>query len=373
MKKYLIVLILITLFFYKVDAQKHFSVYIQFPKHLDTEKIAISYNDGKGIASTTKPSFKDGRTNITGAFYSKYATITITYSKESSSFYKEFWVNSKPSSITFLSNNDSTENPLLTTKLTNAFDIKQMGESKMDLFVANEQNDFITFLKLNGDKMGTSDSLIRLAATKGEILNNKRMEFIKKNGNLYYSLWQFATLMKAGFELASLKSIFNTTFSKSFKNSFEGKEIIKTLQVMSLSKGAKAPDFKTKDIYGKTIELASLKGKYVLVVFWASWCGPCIKELPTLRELKDKYSGDKLEIISVSKDSDYSLFTNAVKKYKMDWIQIFNDKKLNVTYNGDNVIPKVFLINDRSVIVYTRDEESDFELKYLKEILSKRI
>ncbi len=67
-----------------------------------------------------------------------------------------------------------------------------------------------------------------------------------------------------------------------------------------LSVGDEAPDFSVSTIGGDTITLSDLRGKVVFINFWASWCGPCINEMPDIQELYDSYSRDDLEIIAVN-------------------------------------------------------------------------
>lgn len=72
----------------------------------------------------------------------------------------------------------------------------------------------------------------------------------------------------------------------------------------AISQGDGAPDIKLTDLSGKAVSLASLKGKVVLVDFWASWCKPCREELPVLEALHKKYADQGLSIIGVNVDSD---------------------------------------------------------------------
>lgn len=78
--------------------------------------------------------------------------------------------------------------------------------------------------------------------------------------------------------------------------------------------GMAAPNFKRKDINGKVLTLSEFKGKYVLLDYWASWCAPCRKLTPSIKELYRKYHSKGLEVISVSCDNDYEKWRNAVKQ-----------------------------------------------------------
>jgi len=89
-----------------------------------------------------------------------------------------------------------------------------------------------------------------------------------------------------------------------------------------VSMGMVAPEIISQDPNGKTIKLSSLRGKYVLIDFWASWCAPCRAETPNLRKAYEKYKSKGLEILSYSVDKDKALWTKAIADDKMDWTNL---------------------------------------------------
>jgi thiol-disulfide isomerase/thioredoxin len=91
-------------------------------------------------------------------------------------------------------------------------------------------------------------------------------------------------------------------------------------QYTKLAVGSPAPDFTVKDPSGKDISLASLKGKVLLVDFWASWCGPCRKENPNVVMAYSKYKAKGLEILGVSLDDDKGKWLDAIKKDGLGWL-----------------------------------------------------
>ncbi|MGV3458994.1 MAG: TlpA family protein disulfide reductase [Flavobacterium sp.] len=92
-----------------------------------------------------------------------------------------------------------------------------------------------------------------------------------------------------------------------------------------LKQGASIPKISLSDNAGKSVELASVKGKVTLIDFWASWCGPCRVANKHLVKLYGKYS-KKLEIVGISLDKDKAKWLAAVKKDKIGYVQ-FNDPK----------------------------------------------
>ena len=123
-----------------------------------------------------------------------------------------------------------------------------------------------------------------------------------------------------------------------------------------LKEGAKFPDFDVKGLDGKPLSIANYKGKVVLLDFWATWCGPCVKELPNVLAAYDKYHKDGFEIIGISLDreKDKEKLETFLKEKNMTWAQFFDGKgwenELGVKY-GVNSIPATYLLNGEGVII----------------------
>lgn len=95
-----------------------------------------------------------------------------------------------------------------------------------------------------------------------------------------------------------------------------------------LSHGAVAPDFTLRNIKGSDFQLSSLRGKYVVLDFWGSWCGWCIKAIPNIKKYYEKYKG-KLEIVGIDCNDTEVNWKNAVAKYQIPWIHVKNEKDAN--------------------------------------------
>ncbi|MBO9561849.1 MAG: TlpA family protein disulfide reductase [Niastella sp.] len=87
-------------------------------------------------------------------------------------------------------------------------------------------------------------------------------------------------------------------------------------------KGEKVPDIAIPDVEGKTVKLSSLKGKVVLIDFWASWCGPCRKAMPGLRNAYAAYKSKGFEIYGISLDERKPDWHKAITADKITWIQV---------------------------------------------------
>jgi thiol-disulfide isomerase/thioredoxin len=118
--------------------------------------------------------------------------------------------------------------------------------------------------------------------------------------------------------------------------------------------GAPLKDFDEKDLEGKPLSIASRKGKVVLIDFWATWCGPCVRELPNVLKTYEKYHDKGFEIIGISLDSDKDKLTTFIKEKKMTWPQYFDGKgwqnKVSTQY-GIQSIPATYLIDKEGKVL----------------------
>lgn len=111
--------------------------------------------------------------------------------------------------------------------------------------------------------------------------------------------------------------------------------------------GKPAPSFSVKDVKGAAFNLESFKGKYVLIDFWATWCAPCLAELPRLEEAYAKYHDRGLVVVGVSLDETKMAVNDFVKERKLPWTQIHNatcETDLVDAY-GVGAIPATFLVD----------------------------
>lgn len=130
----------------------------------------------------------------------------------------------------------------------------------------------------------------------------------------------------------------------------------KTNSVRNLLGGKPSPKFAYKDVNGKMVSLDDFKGKLVYIDVWATWCGPCIQEIPALKKLKKDYQNKNLEIISISIDvaRDYEKWEKMLSEKQLDGVQLFADKDWQsdfVKAYGIDAIPRFLLIDKHGNIL----------------------
>ena len=146
----------------------------------------------------------------------------------------------------------------------------------------------------------------------------------------------------------------NSTFRYALDNQADRyKEYISAMKAKEeVIVGAKAPDFTLDGIDGKPFTLSALRGKYVIIDFWGSWCGPCIVGIPKMKSTYEKYK-DKLEILGVAcREESINSWKEAVNQHKLPWINVYNDKlsAVNVKY-GIEGYPTKIVIDPEGIIL----------------------
>ena len=360
-------------------AQKTFHTTIWFPHYLDNKKVSIRYDNGKDIVKVTN-NIINNKISVYGKSYTNYVTLGIHYLNDigQSLFINNYFLDYPSSSIKFTDTVwvDSLKSPLGNCLLVNAIDIQKTKDAeKAHSFTKEERIDLDNFLEKYKNGVGNNDSLSSLFNKKIIAFTQKQLKFIEANGNSYYAVWSFKKQIIPALinkEPQQLEEVFNKAFPKNFKQSIEGREIQKVFTgINTTKKGYTAPWVTSKDIKGNIINLKNYRGKYVLIQLWASWCGPCIAEIPIIKKIRDNYKEDELHIIGITYDTDYNDFYNAVTKYKLNWTHIFNNNDLRRRY-GNKAIPSVYLVDKEGKIIFSSWEDNMDELdSLLKENLPK--
>jgi len=135
-----------------------------------------------------------------------------------------------------------------------------------------------------------------------------------------------------------------------------------------------APQFLLTDISGQKLDLASFRGKVVLLDFWATWCAPCRTEIPHFIEMQNRYGPQGLQIIGISLDDSIKPVLKYYAEQKMNYPVALGNDELAQAYGGVLGLPVAFLIDREGRIVWKQTGEADaavFE-KQIADALSAR-
>jgi cytochrome c biogenesis protein CcmG/thiol:disulfide interchange protein DsbE len=120
-----------------------------------------------------------------------------------------------------------------------------------------------------------------------------------------------------------------------------------------------APDFSRSDLAGTAIRLKNYRGKVVLLNFWATWCGPCLAEIPRFSGWQRQYGPEGLQILGVSMDDDSPPVKRAVRKYKITYPVLMGDQYLGELYGGVFGLPLSYIIDPSGHIIGRYQGEAD--------------
>jgi len=199
-------------------------------------------------------------------------------------------------------------------------------------------------------------------------------KFIQENPNSIISLNALESLAYSA-DYADLKPLYDA-LTAAVKNTDAGKGLGERMpKLKAVALGAVAPEFAEADTSGKVINLSSFRGQYVLIDFWASWCGPCRRENPNVVKAYNHYKGQKFTILGVSLDKPNAKdkWLAAIHKDGLTWNHVsdlkFWDSKAVGLY-AVRGIPQNFLLDPNGKIIAKNLRGDDLEDK-LAEIFGK--
>ncbi len=201
-------------------------------------------------------------------------------------------------------------------------------------------------------------------------LFNSTLKYAIKNPDAFVSLYRLESFFKPDVK-DTLKYYFQL-LSDELKNSSLGKKFYYELYQLdsTVVMNEPVPDFSSHDTSGNVFKISDHLNHYILLDFWASWCGPCLEELPEVKKIFKAYAPKGLEIVSISLDTDEEAWKKAIIDNEMNWYHLSDlkggENKDALTY-GIKSIPRKYLLGPEGILILKDVSLEEIEKK-LKEI-----
>ncbi len=377
------ILIFPLLFSLVLNAQGEFSIKIIVPDALKKFNVELlkSY---ESITNDDNLKYSIKKTNegfiIYGNLKNKFEQVTVKifdkpYTKDFGAAL--FITNSHKMKLHF---KDLNEYPLM-YNFPFADEQKQFNSSialfERNLLQANRKNNF---LEKNEKNKPIIDSLENEFFKNKEAIRTITKSFIRNNKSKYISLYYFYRylLRPAKYNIDTINYYFYM-----LKDNVEGglaytKIAEKVASLNNINIGSKIYNFEFETTDNKSYEVTkSFENNEFLICFWASWCGPCIREIPFLKTIYSKYQIKGLELLSISTDEDENDWKKCLKTQNMPWLQTIVSKiKQKEEFQKHfkvGFIPQIFLVNKDGIIIYHNAQNNDDDtLSKLNKILESK-
>ena len=191
------------------------------------------------------------------------------------------------------------------------------------------------------DSLQVKKEVAQIEKIKDQI-EKATISFIQKHPD-----WEISAEVLMGLPMDSCRKYFGQLGPKA-KSSYFG--IYAQNALFAVNIGDQAPPFSLPNEKRKIVSLSDFKGTYIVLEFWGTWCGYCVKDIPTMKEYYKIYN-NKVEFVSIACRDSEKRWKEAIEKHRMNWVNLLNeDEKLPITY-GIQGYPTKIIINPEGIVV----------------------
>lgn len=334
-------------------------------EHFSNGKVILTSKDGNILDSTKTV---NGNFTFKGKLQNPvYAYLRIGDNLQQVSFFLE----SKNMRVEL--NKDSLQNAVFSgSPETNSWEDYRKVFHKISMRAGPYYHLVDSLNKASNGKLDSSDKAISKAALDKLQDYDMKMhkQYVLQHKNSVVCPFIIIDHFVNYFEFKQAEELF-ALVTPAIKNSFYGKKLSDAIKIANRTAIGTSPTFSQIDSAGKVMNLQDFRGQYVLVDFWASWCGPCRRENPNVLAAYKKYHPLGFTVVGVSLDNNKKAWLNAVHHDNLEWTQLCDlkgwENEAAVKF-GVKVVPTNFLLDKNGKIIAKNLRGEDLQNK-LKDLL----
>ncbi len=282
--------------------------------------------------------------------------MVLTYGKDKK---KEIIVDGEPMTITFKETTKEwkgkqTTSITVTCEGNKEQELLEKGSSLKTTVSFMQLGKMMAAGKVDYSDQAAVDSLKHMFHVLDSALTASIRNYMDSTRDAYASTYFFESYLMDNYMFEEVQDFYNHLTDR-VKQSAPGVKLRQNIDEMGMvSVGGIAPNFRAATPDGQELSLYSLRGHVVLLDFWASWCGPCMAEMPNVKEIYKKYHDRGLEILGVSLDSKKEPWVAAIEKNELNWKHVSTLNKFDCPIAQRfrvTGIPRMYIIDKEGKIV----------------------
>ena len=300
--------------------------------------------------------------------------MVLTYGEDKK---KDILVDGEPMKVTFTEKSvewKGKETKTIKVKCEGSVEqaLLEQGEDLQTTLAIMGLGKMMAVSKLDVNDQEAVDSVSRMIHLLDSSLQATVRNFVDSTRDSYASTYFFEKYLLDNYTYDEVVGFYDN-LTERVRQSAPGVDLKKKIDELGMvSVGGVAPNFKARTPEGAELALYDLRGHVVLLDFWASWCGPCMAEMPNVKEIYAKYHDKGLEILGVSLDSDKEAWVNCIQKNGLAWRHVSSLSKFDCPIAKRfrvTGIPRMYILDESGKIV-AQDLRGEALAKKMEELFA---